>query len=284
MSVETDGRPRTATSADGTRIAYVSLGAGPGVIIFGGTLSSAAEYMPLASELADEFEVHVVNRRGRPGSGEMRPGHGLGEECSDLIAVAASTGARAVLGHSFGGLVALEAARKCQAFDRIVAYEPGVPLRGELRLDWLPRYEQLLGLGKRREAFAWMVTRNGFAPRLVSALPAPALANLMRLGLRGERWATLDRLLEANVIEHQILVEIDAPDASRFAEVSTPTLLLGGALSPPALAAALLPELAAAIPLASARLLSGLGHTAPQGNPGKVAVAARAHLRCAAPN
>ena len=66
---ESNVRASSAQSADGTPIGYCSLGRGPGLIIVGGVLSSAASYRPLAEKLTDTFEVHLMNRRGRVGSG-----------------------------------------------------------------------------------------------------------------------------------------------------------------------------------------------------------------------
>jgi pimeloyl-ACP methyl ester carboxylesterase len=61
----------SVASADGTPIGYVSLGEGPGLIIVGGVLSSGSDYLPLAHMLAQDFEVHVTDRRGRLGSGPL---------------------------------------------------------------------------------------------------------------------------------------------------------------------------------------------------------------------
>jgi pimeloyl-ACP methyl ester carboxylesterase len=65
-------RASSAVSADGTAIGYFSLGTGPGLIIVGGVLSSGADYLPLAWLLAEDLEVHVIDRRGRPNSGPQR--------------------------------------------------------------------------------------------------------------------------------------------------------------------------------------------------------------------
>ena len=107
-----DAPHRAVRSDDGTVIAYHSLGHGPGLVVVGGVLSEASDYMALAGALAGGFEVHVMERRGRPGSGPQRPAHSLEDECADLAAVTAATGSAAVFGHSFGGLVALETARR----------------------------------------------------------------------------------------------------------------------------------------------------------------------------
>ncbi len=59
----------TVRSDDGTVIAYHSVGHGPGLVVVGGVLSAGHDYMALAGALAGEFEVHVMERRGGPGSG-----------------------------------------------------------------------------------------------------------------------------------------------------------------------------------------------------------------------
>ena len=61
----TEALHRTATSADGTQVAYRSVGAGSGLIVVGGAMRTAEDYLPLAHALARSFEVHVMERRGR---------------------------------------------------------------------------------------------------------------------------------------------------------------------------------------------------------------------------
>lgn len=112
-------RVTSVVCGDGTPIGCSSFGEGPGLIIVGGVLSSGSDYLPLARLLAQDFEVHVIDRRGRPNSGPQRQDHSIDDECADLIAVARSTGATAVFGHNFGGLVALETARRQPVFDQL---------------------------------------------------------------------------------------------------------------------------------------------------------------------
>jgi pimeloyl-ACP methyl ester carboxylesterase len=102
----------TVHSADGTAINYRTTGAGAGLIIVPGALSDATDYAELADALAADFTVHTIERRGRGGSGPQGPDYGIETECADLAAVRKATGSRYVFGHSFGGLVALEAARR----------------------------------------------------------------------------------------------------------------------------------------------------------------------------
>ena len=110
---------RVATSADGTAVEYLSAGRGPGVIVVPGVLAMATDLAAFAKLLARRFTVHVVQRRGRGGSGPQGERYGIARECEDIEAVRARTGARLIFGHSFGGLVALRAACGSAAFDAV---------------------------------------------------------------------------------------------------------------------------------------------------------------------
>ena len=273
------GAARTTTirSGDGTVIAYHSVGRGPGLVVVGGVLSAGSDYMALADALAGEFEVHVMERRGRPGSGPQRQDHNLDDECADLAAVAATTASAAVFGHSFGGLVVLETARRRPIFDEVFVYEPGVPIRGQLRAGWLDDYQRRLERGDRRGAFAWMVKSAGFAPAALAATPVWYVRLVLRFAIRGQKWATMDRLLEANLVEHRLQASLDAPSPERFSAITSRTVLLGGAKSPDSISGPLLDEIAAAIPSSEVAVLPGLGHLAPQEQPARVASAILAH-------
>jgi pimeloyl-ACP methyl ester carboxylesterase len=266
-------RAASVASTDGTPIGYCSLGEGPGLIVVGGVLSSGADYLPLADRLARDFEVHLMDRRGRPNSGPLRHDHSIDEECADLLALARGTGAKAVFGHSFGGLVALEAARRQPVFDQLFIYEPGVPLRGQFRFEWLDGYQQRLETGDRRGAFAWMVKHNGFAPRPLGVMPLSYVRAVLALVIRARQWASLNPLLEANLVEHRIEAALDAPSAERFSVITARVLLIGGTKSPTVISHQLLTELAEVIPDASVAILPGLDHLAPQHQPAKIAAA-----------
>ena len=266
-------RTATTVSADGTTIAYHTLGQGPELVIVGGVLWDGSDYLPLARALAHDYQVHVMERRARPGSGPQREHHGIDDECTDLVAVAAATGAATVFGHSFGGLVALETTRRHDTFAEVFVYDPGIPLRGRFETGWFDGYRRLLDQGDRRGAFAWMTKHSGFAPGPVRRLPLWYLRLVLRCVIRGDAWSRMDRLLEANLVEHRLQETLDAPDPSRFSRISAHTVLLGGAKSPAALSSDLLPELAHAIPGSTVALLEGLGHFAPRDQPARLAVA-----------
>jgi pimeloyl-ACP methyl ester carboxylesterase len=273
----TDVRTSIARSSDGTEIAYHSLGHGPGLVIVGGVLSQGSDYMALANALSGAFQVHVIERRGRPGSGPQRPDHGLDDECADLVAVSAATGSTAVFGHSFGGLVTLETVRQSPIFDEVFVYEPGVPLRGQLSPDWLDDYQRRLEQGDRRGAFARMVKGAGAAPAPIAAMPLGWVKVALLIGIRGEKWAAMDRLLEANLVEHRIQAALDSPNVERYSTITAHTTLLGGAKSLSSLGGPLLYEIATAIPNSQVEILSGHGHLAPQDHPEPVASAILSH-------
>jgi pimeloyl-ACP methyl ester carboxylesterase len=234
--------------------------------------------MRLARALADAFRVHVMDRRGRPGSSSLRPGHSIDDECADLAALARATGATAVFGHSFGGLVALEVARRGPIFDAVYAYEPGISVGRQLQFGWLNGYARRLDGGDRRGAFAWMVKNAGFAPGVTRMMPVWYLRFVLRIALRGERWCSMDSLLEASLVEHRIVAALDAPDAGRFSTITAKTLLLAGAKSPD-LVRTLLDQLARAIPNATTAVLPGLDHLAPEERPTPIAAAILTNCR-----
>lgn len=133
---------------DDARISYLSIGTGPSVVVVPGALSTAADYVAFARPLSEQFAVHIIERRGRGLSSPQGDNYSIDQECGDLLALQRETGASFFVGHSFGGLVVLEAARNNSALNKIAVYEPGVSIGGSIRMDWMPRYEELLGQNK----------------------------------------------------------------------------------------------------------------------------------------
>jgi hypothetical protein len=88
----------------------------------------------------------------------------------------------------------------------------------------------------------------GFAPRAVAIMPVWYVRLGLRIAIRGQKWATMDRLLEANLVEHRLQAGLDAPSPERFSAITSRTVLLGGAKSPDSISGPLLDEIAAAIP------------------------------------
>lgn len=264
MTVVSERVTRSAvTSVDGTRIGYQTVGDGDGLILVGGALRSGDDYVALARALADRFAVHLVDRRGRGASGPQGPGYCLERECDDLVAVQEATGATAVFGHSYGGLVALETARSTSLFSHVVAYEPGVSVGGSVPVAWLPRYRRLLAAGDRRGAFAVFVRGSGGAPGPVATLPLWYLRAVLRAVMRKDRWRRVQPLLEASAAEHEEVARSDDGSVERYRSIAANVLLLGGAKSGPNFTVDLFEHLQRVVPHTTVEVLPGLDHFAP---------------------
>jgi pimeloyl-ACP methyl ester carboxylesterase len=120
--------PRLVRSQDGTSIAVFELGGGGSpVLLVHGTTADHTTWRVSGPLLAARFRVFAMDRRGRGASGDGDP-YGIELEFEDVAAVAealAQETGRAVdvVGHSYGGRVALGAAFRTRAVRRIVAYE-----------------------------------------------------------------------------------------------------------------------------------------------------------------
>lgn len=255
-------RSATTTSTDGTTIGYHSLGAGPGVIVVGGALATADDYLALGRALAPDHEVHLLDRRGRGRSGPQRDDYGMEQECEDLCAVAAATGARLVFGHSYGGLIALEAARRGDLFERLAVYEPGVSINGSIPVGWMPAYARMLAAGDARGAFGCMVRGSGGLPRIVARLPTWYLRAVLRVVVRGQKWARIEPLLHTNLREHEQLSRLDSAHAA-YGAIRARTLLIGGTRTSGRRVEDTLTQLRRIIPGATVEILDGLDHFAP---------------------
>jgi pimeloyl-ACP methyl ester carboxylesterase len=143
----------TVQSADGTEIACERTGEGPPLVLVHGGSGTRHSWDALVPHLTEAFTVVVPDRRGRGDSGD-RPDYALEREVADVrAAVEATDGEPILFGHSFGGLVSLEAARQGGLAGTIL-YEPAI-LVGEHRGDDLAaRMDALLDEGERREAMA----------------------------------------------------------------------------------------------------------------------------------
>jgi pimeloyl-ACP methyl ester carboxylesterase len=268
----------TTTSADGTTIGYETVGRGDAVLVVGGAWRAADDYLALACALASTFTVHVIDRRGRGRSGPQGPAYSIEREVEDLLAVQARTDARIVFGHSFGGLVALETARRSVAFTDLIVYEPGVSIGGSIPVGWMAPYQDRLVAGDRRGAFATMVRGAGAAPPVIERLPLWYLKLVLRAAIRGSEWRRTDSLLEVSLAEHGQVVAVDDGSADRFRAIAARTLLLGGAKSRPRYTTTLFEQVAAVIPDVTTELLPGLDHVGPEKAPEAVAERVREQL------
>jgi len=128
---EPPDRPdRRISSPDGTPIAVFRSGDGPPLVLVHGAAADHTTWRVILPLLARHFTIHAVDRRGRGASGDTSP-YAVEREFEDLAAVVDALVAEtrapvALVGHSFGGRVALGAALRTSNVAGVVCYE-GAP-------------------------------------------------------------------------------------------------------------------------------------------------------------
>ena len=117
----------TVKSKDGTLIAFQRSGAGSPLVLVHGSTADHTRWAPVLPALEAKFTVYAVDRRGRGGSGDTEP-YAIEREFEDIAAVVDSIpGPVDLLGHSYGGICALEAALRTKNLRRLILYEPPIP-------------------------------------------------------------------------------------------------------------------------------------------------------------
>jgi len=237
------------------------LGEGSGVVIVHGTLITDKLYLPFARKLVRLLggPVHCYNRRGRAGSSPQPADYSAATEVADLATVLRETGASDVVAHSYGGFVALQAARSLP-IRRMVTYDAAVSVSGNLSQRWRPELERSVASGQLDDAWAHLVQGLETAGP-VSRLPLGALRMLSILSARTNLGAEMRDLLPTAVAEMRAVLAADA-ELGEFAAITTPTLMLSGGWSPPYFAETGR-QLADAVPALSFAVVPGQLHEGP---------------------
>jgi pimeloyl-ACP methyl ester carboxylesterase len=189
----------------------------------------AADYAAFARALAEHFTVHTIERRGRGESGPQGDGYSILKECDDVRAVRAETGASLVVGHSYGGLVALEVARNNRDFTKIALYEPGVSINGSMPTSWMPGYEKKLAEGRPVDALVEFTLAD--APPRIRRIPAWLMKLLVLLLVRVSRqYRQMLGLLTQNLREWREIASLDDTYLN-YREVFAGVLLMYGGRS-----------------------------------------------------
>jgi len=259
---------QVATSADGTAVEYLSAGCGPDVIVVPGVLATASDMTTFAKLLARRFSVHVVQRRGRGGSGPQGERYGIARECEDIEAVRARTGARLIFGHSFGGLVALRSACGSAAFDAVAVYEPGISVSGSMPLGWTDRARREVSAGADFEALTTFV--RGISPDPTRRVPRWLSRLVLRHAIpRAELRQNLALLPQA-INEYAEAGSLDA-DFADYREVGAATLMMQGKGRETNRHAVAVARLAETIPHSETMTFPSLDHVAPAKKPAPIA-------------
>jgi pimeloyl-ACP methyl ester carboxylesterase len=215
------------TSADGTTIAFDRVGSGPPVILVDGALCyrAAGPAGPLAKELAPHFTVYTYDRRGRGDSGDTGP-YAVDREVEDLHALVDRAGGSAfVYGISSGAALALEAANRGIAVDKLALYEAPFVVDGTrdpVGAEYVARMDRLAATDPGGAVKHFM--RNGVG------LPAPVVT-MIRL-MPG--WSKLKGV--AHTLPYDTALTVcwqrgeDLP-RDRWTAVTMPTLVVAGSKS-----------------------------------------------------
>ena len=270
MSTAT-GTTHAVVSQDGAMISYLTMGSGPAVLVIPGTLSLAGGYAAFGSALAEQFTVHLMDRRGHGVSSPQGADYSMRKECEDVLALQHKTGAAFLVGHSFGGLVALEAARNNPELSKIAVYDPAVSIEGSIPMGWIPRYQQKLGEQKYLDAFVEYVRANGprytrIVPRWYIKLLLPLIMNPLE---RKQRLGLLQECLR----EYQEEARLDST-YDHYREIAAGVLLMYGGKSASTWLLLAMERLAAVLPQSETQAFPKLDHFGiDQKAPGEVAQA-----------
>lgn len=213
----------TITSADGTPVAFERTGSGPPLVLVHGTTSDHTAWRVVLPDFEEHVTAYAMDRRGRGESGDANE-YALEREAEDAAAVVdAIDDPVTLLGHSGGGLFSLEAALRTDNLHKLILYEPAVSIDDHEFSSEEVRTEMktLLDEGDNEAALVLFLQEvANFSPAEID-------------GLRGApNWQ--DRVDAAHTAYRESQVEAEYKfNPARFADLTTPTLLLSGSESPP---------------------------------------------------
>ena len=214
QAAETPSQISFVRSKDGTRIALECTGKGPRLLIVHGGTGDRSRWRPLLPLFASHFTVCAMDRRGH-GESEGGSSYSLRKESEDIAAVADSqTVPASVLGHSIGGVFALEAAFLTNKISKLVLYEP--PLQDLDHTAVADRMEKLIRAGDREQAlvtFLQDIVR--ISPEGIAAMKDQA------------SWPARVSGIDVQIREIRALSKYRF-DAKRMGTLKVPTLLLRG--------------------------------------------------------
>lgn len=202
-----------------------------GVVLIHGTMVTARVYLRAALRLANLLQapVHVYNRRGRGGSSPQGAELSLESEARDALKVLSRTGARNVLGHSFGGSVALMVGAIAGAsgvdVSRIATFDAALPFDTGLHELWDSTLPEVAAQGHTGKAWAMLVRGLGTAS-VLSKAPQSHLELLSALTSKTPPGQVMRALVPASVREVQAIV-----DAPRFT-IPSNVFMVTGQFSP----------------------------------------------------
>ena len=207
------------TSKDGTKISYAQNGNGPALLLVHGTTADHSRWNKITPFLEKDFTVYAMDRRGRGESGDAKE-YNILREAEDVAAVVNAIDQPIfVLGHSYGAICSLEAARLTEHIRRLILYEP--PLLHTAPEKILNTLQKLTDEGKNESVLELFF-------RKVVQMPEEELVNYRKLSM----WKK--RVLIAPTIARELgFSKTYKFQPHNFKDIKVPTMLLHGELSPP---------------------------------------------------
>ena len=188
----------------------------------------ASDYAAFSSALAEHFTVYIIERRGRGLSSPQGDDYSILKERGDVLALLQKTGASLLVGHSFGGLVALEVARHNPSLTKVAVYEPGVSIDGSIPMGWMPGYEKKLA--EKKYLYAFVEFSLGVGPERARNTPPWLMKLLLPLFLSSHERKLMLGLLSENLREHQEVARLDS-SYENYREIAADVLLMYGGKS-----------------------------------------------------
>lgn len=206
-------------SPDGTSIAVWRSGEGPPLVLIHGAAADHNRWAPVLPALEERFTVLAIDRRGRGQSGDADD-YALESEFEDVVAVVESAGEGVnVLGHSYGGICALEAALLTDRIRKLVLYEPPLGFLASPP-HVIDQLQALLAAGRRDELLVFFM-------REVAGLPTDQVELMRSLPAWEARLDAADTIPREELASREYVF---AP--GRFRDLGVPTLFLQGGDSP----------------------------------------------------
>ena len=257
-AAEMTGTTGTATSADGTTIAYEAWGSGPVVVLVGGAFNDRGTWAELARYLSRLFTAVSYDRRGRGDSGDTQP-YAVEREVEDLAAVIRAVGGEEgtayVHGTSSGAVLALRAAAAGAPVRAVSGLEPPfrVPSAPPMPEGYPETLREHLAAGHNGDAVAHFMTQ-------AVGQPAEQVEQMRAMPM----WPALEAMAPTLVYDDLVVGDADSIRADVLAAVTVPTLIVSSTGSAPWLAEAARTT-AEAVPGGRYAELEGAFHQVPTG-------------------
>lgn len=206
----------TIVSKDGTRIAFERSGHGAPLVLVHGTSADHSRWAPVIQAFSERYTVYAIDRRGRGGSGDSQP-YEIEREFEDVAAVVDSIVEPVnLLGHSWGALCSLGAARLTSNLKSLILYEPPPPgVKGFVDSTVFARLQLFLEDGD----------REGLVSTFLLELAGVIPTELDRLK-QSPAWSA--RIAAAHTILRENVDPLPPFDTQTFANLVIPTLLILG--------------------------------------------------------